>query len=352
MTIIRSTPPGGGAMPDSSAITTLRDISLASAAPAALRAAIQVGLPEHVGDVPVTIDDLAKSLDVDGAILERLLRALRSYGVFHEDAGGIVHTAMSRLLREDDPQRLKYWVLWVTEPWVWELWPDLEDAVRTGRGDFEGKYGDRFFSHLHAQWPDSTEIFNRSQTELSRLTSAAIAETFDLSGVRTFVDVGGGRGYTLSTILEANPHLHGTLVDLPAAVAEPDLRLRPGGALAERSQVLAGDCLVDIPVKGADIYQFKSILEWDDEWTVTALRNAAQAARPGSRVLMITNLVDDSPEIRYATGIDLLFLLNTNGRRHTRKGVTALVERAGLRLESVTPVPPLLHVVEASVPSA
>ncbi|WP_370964533.1 methyltransferase [Amycolatopsis sp. cg9] len=350
MTIIRSIPPGDRAVPDSSAITTLRDVSLASAAPAALRAAIRVGLPDGLGDAPTTIDDLAKSLDVSGPILERLLRVLRPYGVFDETADGIVHTPMSRLLREDDPQRLKYWVLWVTELWVWDLWPDLENAVRAGRGDFEGKHGDGFFSHLHAQWPESTEIFNRSQTELSRLTSAAIAETFDLSGVRTFVDVGGGRGYTLSTILEANPHLHGSLVDLPAAVAEPDPRLRPGGALAGRSRVLAGDCLEDVPVKDADVYQFKSILEWDDEWTVTALRNAARAGRSGSRVLMITNLVDDSPEIRYATGIDLLFLLNTNGRRHTRKGVTSLIERAGLRLEGVTPVPPLLHVVEAIVP--
>jgi len=87
--------------------------------------------------------------------------------------------------------------------------------------------------------------------------------------VHTFADVGGGRGYTLATLLESNPHLHGTLVDLPAAVARPDERLRPGGSLADRSSVLAGDCLVEIPVE-ADVYQFKSILEWDDEKTVVA----------------------------------------------------------------------------------
>jgi C-methyltransferase len=167
--------------------------------------------------------------------------------------------------------------------------------------------------------------------------------------VKTFADIGGGRGYTLATVLEHNPHLHGTLVDLPAAVAHPDPRLCLGGALAARSRVVAGSCLEKIPVE-ADVYQFKSILEWDDELTVAALRNAARAGRPGSRVLIITNLVDDSPEIRYATGIDLLFLLNTNGRRHTRAGVSALVERAGLRLDGVSAVHPLLHVVETTIP--
>lgn len=349
MAIVRSTSSVTGEDKSPSPITTLRGLSLASAAPAALRAAIRIGVADELGDAPTPVDHLAKSLEVDAAILGRLLLNLRCYGIFDEIEDGIVHTATSRLLREDHPQSLKYWVLWVTEPWVWELWPDLEKAVRTGRGHFEERYGAEFFAHLHKKWQESTEVFNKSQTELSRLTSAAIVEALDLSSVKTFADVGGGRGYTLATLLEKNPHLHGTLVDLPAAVAHPDPRLRPDGALASRSRVVAGDCLEKIPVE-ADVYQFKSILEWDDERTVIALRNAAQAGRPGSRVLVITNLIDDSPEIKYATGIDLLFLLNTNGKRHTKKGVTALVEKAGLRLEGVTPVKPLLHVVEASIP--
>ncbi|MET8745875.1 methyltransferase [Streptomyces sp. NPDC004728] len=347
MPMIRSTPPadGGGTSP----VTALRELSLASAAPAALRAAVRTGVADALGETPVPVGELARTLQVDAAVLLRLLRNLRCYGVFDETADGIVHTPTSRLLREDHPQRLKYWVQWVTEPWVWELWPDLEAAVRTGRGHFEERYGEEFFAHLHKKWQDSTEVFNKSQTELSTLTSAAIAESLDLSDVKTFADVGGGRGYTLATILEANPHLHGTLVDLPAAIADPDPRLRTDGALAGRSRVVAGDCLRDIPAE-ADVYQFKSILEWDDERTVTALRNAVRAGRPGSRVLIVTNLIDDSPEVRYATGIDLLFLLNTNGRRHTRQGVAELVERAGLRLEGVAPAGLLLHVVETSIP--
>lgn len=350
MPIIRSTPSVAAGDQGASPVTVLRDLSLASAAPAALRAAIRIGLADALGDTPVPVADLAASLRVDAAVLLRLLRNLRCYGVFDETDGGVVHTPTSQLLREDHPQRLTYWVQWVTEPWVWELWPDLEAAVRDGRGHFEDRYGEEFFTHLHRNRQDSTEIFNKSQTELSRLTSAAIAESLDLSDVKTFADIGGGRGATLAALLEANPHLHGMLVDLPAAVAEPDPRLRAGGALYGRSTVVAGDCLREIPVE-ADVYQFKSILEWDDERTVTALRNARRAGRPGSRVLIITNLIDDSPELRYATGIDLLFLLNTNGRRHTKEGVAELVDRAGLRLEGIAPVGQLLHVVETSVPA-
>lgn len=349
MTIARSNPSITSEDEDPAAITTLRGLALSAAAPAVLRAAIQLGIADEIEDTPAVVDQLAKSLEVDAGILERLLRTLKHYGIFAETEDGHVHTAMSRLLREDDPQSLKFWVLWVTEPWTWELWPHLEEAVRTGQGVFEEKYGAEFFAYLHDTWPESTEVFNKSQTELSTLTSSALAEALDLSGVRTIADIGGGRGYTLSTLLEKNPHLQGVLVDLPAAVANPDPRLRPGGPLASRARVMAGDCLKKIPVE-ADLYLFKSILEWDDEKTVTALRNAAQAGRPDSRIFVVTNLVDDSPEMRYATGIDLLFLLNTNGKRHTKKGIIALTERAGLRVDNVRPVKPLLHVVEASSP--
>ncbi|WP_410567536.1 methyltransferase [Amycolatopsis sp. cmx-4-61] len=331
-------------------VTTLRELALAAAAPAALRAAVRIGVAEALGDTPVPVDQLAKKLEVDVGVLERLLRNLSCYGIFTDTADGVVHTPTSALLHEEHPQSLKYWVLWVTEPWTWELWPHLEHAVRHGgQGLFEDLHGSEFFAHLHRVWPESTEVFNRSQTELSRITSASIANTLNLRDVKTIADVGGGRGYNLAVLLETNPHLEGVLVDLPAVVANPDPRLRPGGALSSRVRVMAGDCLEGIPVE-ADVYLFKSILEWDDERTVTALRNAVAAGRPGGKVLVVTNLVDDSPEVRYATGIDLLFLLNTNGKRHTMKGITRLVERSGLRLESVRPIKPLLHLVEASIP--
>lgn len=350
MSIVENQPFGASDEHRIAPVTTLREIALAAAAPAALRTAIRIGLADELGDTPVPVEDLAKALKVHAGVLERLLRNLYCYGVFAGTADGVVHTPTSAVLREDHPQSLKYWVQWVTEPWTWQLWPHLEEAVRNGGQElFENLYGAEFFAHLHTVWPESTEVFNRSQTELSRITSASIADTLDLGAARTIADVGGGRGYNLSILLERNPHLHGVLLDLPAAVADPDPRLRPGGALAGRARVQAGNCLEAIPVD-ADVYLFKSILEWDDERTVTALRNAAAAGRPGSRVLVITNLVDDSPEIRYATGIDLLFLLNTNGKRHTMPGITALIERAGLRLEGVSPIKPLLHLVESSIP--
>jgi C-methyltransferase len=331
---------------DHDAVIDVRELALAAAGAAALRAAVRIGIAEEIGDRPVATEDLAGALKVNPEVLARLLRALAQYGVFVETTTGHVHSRTSRLLRADHPNSLKHYVLWVTEPWTWELWPDLEEAVRRGRGGFEERYGTDFFAHVHRAWPESADVFNKAQTELSRLATKAVVAALDLRGVGTLVDVAGGHGYTLASLLERNPELRGTLLDLPPVVAQADPRLLAGGTLAARAGVVGGDCLREIPVS-ADGYLFKNILEWADEKSVTALRNAARAGGPDSRIFIITNMIDGSPEIRFTTGTDLLFLLNSNGRKHTRDTITAVVREAGLRVVEMRPVNSYLHLVEA-----
>ncbi|QNP74681.1 methyltransferase [Streptomyces roseirectus] len=332
---------------DHGAVIGVRELALSAAGAAALRAAVRIGVAEALGDRPRTPAELAAAIGADTEMLGRLLRALAQHGVFTQTEEGYAHTATSRLLREDDPNSLKYYTLWVTEPWTWELWPHLEDAVRNGRGGFEEKYGTDFFSYLHRMWPQSADVFNKAQTELSRLATHAVAAALDLSEVGTLVDVAGGHGFTLATLLEKNPHLSGVLFDLPPVVAEADGRLRAGGELADRARVVGGSCLEEIPVQ-ADAYLFKNILEWADDKSVTALRNAARAGRPDSRFFIITNMIDGSPEIKFTTGTDLLFLLNSDGRKHTTDTITAVVRKADLRVVSMRPVNSYLHLLEAA----
>jgi len=329
------------------AVIAVRELALAAAGAAALRSAVRIGIADELGDQPMATQALAQALKVNAGTLARLLRALAQHGIFAESSAGHVHTATSRLLREDHPNSLKFYVLWVTEPWTWELWPQLDEAVRRGQGGFEERYGADFFTYLHKAWPQSAGVFNKAQTELSKLATNAVAAALDLTDVGTLADIAGGHGFTLATLLERNPGLHGILLDLPPVVGEADRRLRPGGALAARATIVGGDCLAEIPVK-ADAYLFKNILEWADEKSVTALRNAARAGRRDSRIFIITNMIDGSPEIKFTTGTDLLFLLNSNGRKHTKETITAVVRNANMRVVDMRPVNSYLHLIEAA----
>ncbi|SDW71276.1 C-methyltransferase [Amycolatopsis xylanica] len=332
------------------AVLRMRELAHSAVCAAAIRAAARLGVPDALGDTPATAAALASEVDADADALARLLRALSSYGVFAEEPDGrFAHTTMSRLLREDAPRGLKYNALWATEPWSWEVLPRLEEAVRTGKGVFEGLHGKQFFDYLHDGVPESAEVFDKAMTQSSLLSARAIADALDLGGVTTVADIAGGQGRVLATLLERHPSLRGILFDLPEVVAGADPRLREGGAFGGRVRLVGGDCRRSVP-GDADVYLLKNILEMDDERTVEILRTVAAAGRPGSRVVVLENLIDGSPELKFTTAMDLLLLLNVGGRKHTKDGLVALMEKAGLVVGECRAVNSYLHLFESTIP--
>ncbi|MFI0908303.1 methyltransferase [Streptomyces sioyaensis] len=328
----------------------LRELIFGAACAAAVRAAARLGVADALGDRPTTAEELATAVRAEPRPLERLLRTLSCYGIFAEtDDGTYVHTDMSRLLREDNPHSLRYISLWCTEPWTWDAWPRLDEAVRSGRNVFDGLYGKGFFEYLHQDAPESAEVFDRAMTTSSKQSAQDIAQLLDLTGASSVADIGGGQGHVLASLLEKYPAMQGTLLDLPTVVANPDPRLRDGGPLASRVRIVPGDCRNEIPVQ-ADVYIIKNILEWDDESTRRTLHNVVGAARPGARVVIIENLVDDSPSMKFTTAMDLLLLLNVGGAKHTRASLVSRMTDAGLKVGELRVVNPYLHAFECTVP--
>ncbi|MEY7978869.1 methyltransferase [Streptomyces pilosus] len=328
----------------------LRELVFGAACAAAVRAAVRLGVPDALDDSPMTVDDLATEVKTQPHTLRRLLRALTCQGVFAENPDGTFeHTEMSRLLREDDPHSLRYIALWCTEPWTWNVWPLLDEAVRSGRNVFEDVYDREFFTYLNDSAPESAHVFNRAMTTSSEQSARDVALLLDLDDASSVVDIGGGQGHVLAGLLEKHPHLHGTLLDLPGVVENADPRLRRDGALAGRVEVVAGDCREDVPVR-ADVYIIKNVLEWDDDSTRRVLANVRAVARPGARVVVIENLVDDTPSMRFTTAMDLLLLLNVGGAKHTRQSMVDRLTGAGLVIGEIRPVNAYLHAFECTVP--
>ncbi|CAL9364568.1 methyltransferase [Streptomyces sp. DH-12] len=328
----------------------LRELVFGAACAAAVRAAVRLGVPDALDDDPMTVDDLAAAVKTQPHTLRRLLRALSCQGVFAENPDGTFeHTDMSRLLREDDPHSLRYIALWCTEPWTWNVWPRLDEAVRTGGNVFEDVYDREFFTYLNESAPESAHVFNRAMTTSSEQSARDVAKLLDLGDAASVADIGGGQGHVLASLLEKHPHLHGTLLDLPGVVENADPRLRDGGTLAARARVVAGDCREEVPVE-ADVYIIKNVLEWDDDSTRRVLAAIRRSARPAARVVVIENLVDDTPSMRFTTAMDLLLLLNVGGAKHTRRSMVDRLTGAGLVIGEIRPVNAYLHAFECTVP--
>ncbi|WP_251096780.1 methyltransferase [Streptomyces sp. Caat 7-52] len=328
----------------------LRELVFGAACAAAVRAAARLGVADALGDAPMTVESLAAAVRTEPKPLRRLLRALSCYGVFAERPDGtFAHTEMSRLLRVDDPNSLRDISLWCTEPWTWDAWPKLDHAVRTGRNVVEELYGKEFFGYLNEDAPESADVFNRAMTTSSEQSARDVAALLDLSGSKSVADLGGGQGHVVASLLDKYPAMRGYLLDLPRVVENALPRLREGGDLADRMCIVPGDIREAVPVE-ADVYIIKNILEWDDESTARLLRNVVGAGGPGARVVVIENLVDDTPSMRFSTAMDLLLLLNVGGAKHTTDSMTGRLRAAGLEVGDVQPVNPYLHAFDCKVP--
>ncbi|MET9451433.1 methyltransferase [Streptomyces cinerochromogenes] len=344
-------PPEPGAPPSPPPSMRLRELAFGAACAAAVRAAARLGVADALGDAPVTVETLAAAVHTEPGPLRRLLRALSCYGVFAERPDGtFTHTEMSRLLREDDPNSLRAIAMWCTEPWTWDAWPLLDQAVRTGRNVVEDLYGKEFFAYLNEDAPESADVFNRAMTRSSEQSAREVAALLDLSGSRSVADIGGGQGHVVASLLDKYPAMQGYLLDLPRVVEKALPRLREGGDLADRVRIVPGDVREAVPVE-ADAYIIKNILEWDDESTARLLRNVVEAGGPGTRVIVIENLVDDTPSMRFSTAMDLLLLLNVGGAKHTTDSMVGRLEAAGLAVGEIQPVNPFLHAFDCIVPA-
>jgi hypothetical protein len=112
-------------------------------------------------------------------------------------------------------------------------------AVRTGETAFDDVHGASLFDYLTTH-PDEASLFNAGMLGNSPAHARLVAASYDFPGMSRVVDVAGGRGRLLATILESNPHLHGTLFDLPSVIE--DARQLANEAIMSGSAPVGADC--------------------------------------------------------------------------------------------------------------
>jgi C-methyltransferase len=123
-------------------------------------------------------------------------------------------------------------------------------------------------------------------TDLAGLAATAVVPGYDFGPYGTIVDVGGGHGVLLSTILAATPNARGVLYDLPEVVAGASALLSRLG-VSDRVRVEGGSFFDSVP-SGGDAYVLKNVIhDWPDGQAVEILRNVRAAARADATVLVV-----------------------------------------------------------------
>ena len=310
----------------------------------ALAGLARLGIADLVAKGPRAPDDLARAAGVDAGALYRLMRATASLGVLVEQPDGrFAETPMSACLRRDANPSLRALAIMGGQEWHALGWSRIEDSVRTGKPAPEAALGMPLFEWFKDH-PEASENFNDAMTAISTIDSPAVAAAYDFSGLKSIVDVGGGHGLLLATILAKTPGLRGTLYDLEHVVAGA-----PNGPLAphmDRCTLASGDMFSAVPL-GADAYIMKHIIhDWDDARSIEILKACRAAVNPGGRLLVVDSVIQPGNDFAPAKLLDLQMLIFPGGLERTEAQFRALFAASGWRLTRIVPTMALDSILE------
>jgi hypothetical protein len=328
-------------------IAKLRGIITQYFSSRALYAAAALDVAGALAGGAKNIEELARATGAHAPSLYRVLRVLASSGIFAEgDDGRISNTPMSELLRAGVPGSLRDLILLFGDETSWRSWEGILHAVRTGEAPFEHLYGEKFFDYLQDH-PDTAAMFDRAMASSSTTTNAAVVEACDFSGLGTLVDVAGGVGSALCSILSATPGLRGIVFDLPH-VGERAREFIAAQGLAGRCEFVGGSFFDTVP-SGAGAYFMKHILhDWGDEECEKILATCRNAMGGSARLLICERIVPEGNEPSSAKLIDLhMMMTNHGGRERTEKEYDALLAMTGFKVVRVIPTSTPWSVIEA-----
>ena len=232
-----------------------------------------------------------------------------------------------------------------TAPFVANAYAELPHAVATGQSAFGKCHGKGLFAWL-SEHPAEQELFGRAMSTFSGMEVELVLGAYDFSTSRHIVDVGGGHGMLLSSILRAVPEAKGTLFDLPDVVSRAKTSFIDE-ALAQRCEALGGDFFRSAP-EGGDLYLLKHIVhDWDDERALGILKSVATAMKPGARLLVIEQGILAPGVANPGKVMDMIMLmLLDGGRERTAREHSALFEQVGIRFEREIHTPGPITVFE------
>ncbi|SRR5579883_1821228 len=318
--------------------------------PHVIAAAVKLGIPDLLAGETRSSEQLAAAGKINRASLYRLLRAMCAMGLCVEISRDMFElTAAGEALRSGTSESLHCAALFFGTQ-VIERWNRLADSVRTGQTAYAITHGAQPFDAF-ARDSQTAKIFHQAMLEITRIHAAGIAGAYEFSRLGDLVDVGGGYGEMLCTILRKNPAMRGVIFDLPHAQAGAVSNIEQAG-LSDRCRFESGSFLETVP-GGAGGYMLKSVIhDWEDNFAAQILTNCRKAMKPGARLLLIEQIVPQRIEAiaqhEMIVMPDLTMMLGPGGRERSQTEFNALLKAADLKADKIIPTPTPFSIIDAA----
>jgi len=312
----------------------------------AIYVAAKLGIADFLKDGAKKVEELARITGVHTNSLHRLLRALASIGIFAErDDRYFELTPMASALQSEVPMSLRPYVMLLGDKSWWDSWGDLLYSVKTGEAAFDHLFGMDYIEYLE-QHPELAQIFNETMRSVSQAHNPAIVASYDFSQFQKIVDVGGGHGSLITTILKANHSLKGVLFDLPHVVNSID---QLDAEIGKRCEVISGDFFKEVP-DGGDLYILKQIIhDWDEEASIKILKNCHKVMPEHGRILVIDAIIEPGNAPNITKFFDLHMLVTApGGMERTKSEFRSLFKEAGFEVSKIISTPSTFFIIEGA----
>ncbi|MFG5381908.1 methyltransferase [Yoonia sp. R2-816] len=246
--------------------------------------ASKIGLFEAIASDYLTLDALAKQLDVPHRTLRIVADALVAIGFLEMDVDWYHNTPLTAAFLSGQPGKDLRPVLKLWDSVVYPQWATLEASIRKNRRTF----GFPEFSL------EQRHTFDMGVSALTAPSAQALAQNYDFSAHRKVLDVAGGMGFFLKAALAEHPDISGTLVEMPqtAQAARQHLAQTP---FSDRISVVEGDLFEDDLPGGHDAVIVANIVHmFSPERNLTLLSRIRQSVAEGAKLLLIDFWTDST----------------------------------------------------------
>jgi hypothetical protein len=308
--------------------------------------AAKIGLVDHLGSGAKTAEQLAGPTGTHAHSLHRFMRTLAGLGILTEGpARHFALTPLGEALKRDAPGAARATILTFGGKHFWNIMSEFPHCLQTGETGQQKVAGMPLFQYL-SQHPDEASLFGETMVGFHGGEPPAIAAAYDFSGVGTLVDVGGGTGNLLTTILGRYPKLRGMLFDLPHVEKDAKALIASRG-MTDRVSIHTGSFFEHVP-PGGDAYLMSHVIhDWNEEQCLTILGNCRKAMPPQGRLLLVESVLPAGDTMHEGKLLDMVMLLAPGGEERNEEEYRALLAKAGFRLSRVVPTNSAVSVIEA-----
>jgi hypothetical protein len=326
----------------------LRLVEIVSAAwiSQAVSVLAELGIADVLDGGPRTTAELAETVHAQPDALDRFLHAAATAGVLEQlDDQRFALTEVGKVLRANVPSGMREMCRLTGMEEFARTWSRSGHTARTGRASFDEAYGRGLFDYMADPGNASfAGTFHRAMAESA--AGHTVRDHYDWSQVHHVVDVGGGRGAMIAALLTANPHLRGTVFDLPAAVDGAEALLAAAG-VADRAAVIAGSFFDTVPGEG-DVYLLSRVIgNWPDDDSVRILAAIRSAMKPSSRLVIVGHMPGPDDRTHYIRALDLYMFVLLGARLRSPDQYRNLFARAGFELTRFVNQPDTESLIEA-----